>query len=85
MQSAWDDRGQGTLTVRQQEGDSAGPSAQVVFTMESGRILINSAVYKGIKPQPVGACSLLMFIEGVASEEVTCMSLSCMLRKPEAR
>ena len=38
--------------MRQQE-EEGGDSTQVVFTMESGRILVNSAVYRGIKPQQV--------------------------------
>jgi hypothetical protein len=51
-QAAWDDRGHGTLTVREQKsGESAGTasSANIVFTTESGRILVNGEVYKGIK------------------------------------
>ncbi|KAK9908075.1 hypothetical protein WJX75_002463 [Coccomyxa subellipsoidea] len=51
-EAAWDDRGHGTLTVREQKsGESAGTasSANIVFTTESGRILVNGEVYKGIK------------------------------------
>lgn len=39
------------LTVRansQQEGSDTSPSTQVVFTMDSGRVLVNGAVYKGM-------------------------------------
>ena len=43
---AWKEKGQGLLTVRQPAG--GGPSA-VVFTTEAGRVLVNAALYKGIK------------------------------------
>jgi hypothetical protein len=43
---AWKEKGQGLLTVRQPAG--GGPSA-VVFTTEAGRVLVNAALYKGVK------------------------------------
>ena len=56
-QDAWNDRGQGTLTLRQEqqpEGDSSNPPAtNVVFTVESGRILVNGALYKGMQIKTV--------------------------------
>ena len=81
MQNTWDDRGQGTLTVRQQEEDGAGPLTQVVFTMESGRILINSAVYKGIKPQLVSPCCSSSCKGGQYG--FACVSHLCMLPWPK--
>lgn len=36
------------LTVRQPAGEGMGPP-QVVFTTESGRVLVNAALYKGVK------------------------------------
>lgn len=53
MQVGWDDRGKGTLTVRQgkAEGDQAAGSANIVFTMESGKVIVNGAVYKGLRAQ----------------------------------
>lgn len=53
-QAAWDDRGHGTLTVRQQASEDDSPaSANIVFTTESGRILVNGGVYKGIQVKQV--------------------------------
>ena len=53
----WDDRGKGTLTVRQGRGedDQPGASTHIVFTMESGRVIVNGAVYKGLRAQKVSA------------------------------
>lgn len=49
-QQEWVDRGRGMLTVRasSQENSGTSPPAQVVFTMDSGRVLVNGAVYKGM-------------------------------------
>ena len=51
----WDDRGKGTLTVRQSKGSDDGTAGltNIVFTMESGRIIVNGSVYKGLKTQKV--------------------------------
>ena len=53
MQIGWDDRGKGTLTVRQSkaEEDETAESANIVFTMESGKVIVNGAVYKTLKIQ----------------------------------
>ncbi len=55
MWQAWKEKGQGLLTVRQPAsadgGARAGPS-QIVFTTESGRVLVNAALYKGVKVVP---------------------------------
>ncbi len=60
----WDDRGKGTLTVRQSkavEGQAAG-SANVVFTMESGKVIVNGAVYKGLRAQKVSLHLMLLLL-----------------------
>ena len=51
----WDDRGKGTLTVRRSKGSDDGIAGltNIVFTMESGRIIVNGSVYKGLKTQKV--------------------------------
>ncbi|BDA44989.1 hypothetical protein COCOBI_06-4680 [Coccomyxa sp. Obi] len=70
--ATWDDRGSGTLTVRQQlEEDGAGsaPSANIVFTTESGRILVNGGVYKGIKLNPAKKPSMVVTNLTLATEE----------------
>ena len=55
MWQAWKEKGQGLLTVRQPAsadgGARAGPS-QIVFTTESGRVLVNAALYRGVKVVP---------------------------------
>ena len=52
---AWDDRGKGTLTVRQSRDSDDGNAGltNIVFTMESGKIIVNGSVYKGLKTQKV--------------------------------
>ena len=49
------------LTVRAnpQEDSGTSPSTQVVFTMDSGRVLVNGAVYKGMSITKVG-CNVSM-------------------------
>ena len=37
--------------MRQPAGEGTGPP-QVVFTTESGRVLVNAALYKGVKVVP---------------------------------
>lgn len=56
LQNGWDDRGKGTLTVRQsksEDGQDAGFTTNIVFTMESGKIIVNGGVYKGLRAQKV--------------------------------
>ncbi|KAK9825913.1 hypothetical protein WJX81_005791 [Elliptochloris bilobata] len=48
---AWKEKGQGLLTVRQPASGGTGPP-QIVFTTESGRVLVNAALYKGIRVVP---------------------------------
>ncbi len=61
MQVGWDDRGKGTLTVRQSkaEEDQTAESANIVFTMESGKVIVNGAVYKTLKIQKARCSSSL--------------------------
>ena len=69
MQTDWVDKGRGTLTVRassQPEGSSTSVSTQVVFTMDSGRVLVNGALYKGlsitkVRQKPVPQPQALLF------------------------
>jgi len=48
----WKDRGTGTLTIRQsKEPSSSGSNASyLVFTTDSGRVLLNAPLVKGLKP-----------------------------------
>lgn len=48
---AWKEKGQGLLTLRQPSGGGSGP-AQIVFTTEAGRVLVNAALYRGVKVVP---------------------------------
>ena len=43
--------------MRQSKGedDQPGASTHIVFTMESGRVIVNGAVYKGLRAQKVSA------------------------------
>ena len=61
MQVGWDDRGKGTLTVRQSKAkeDETAESANIVFTMESGKVIVNGAVYKTLKIQKARRSSIL--------------------------
>ena len=51
LAQAWKEKGQGLLTVRQPAGEGTRPP-QVVFTTESGRVLVNAALYRGVKVVP---------------------------------
>ena len=70
LQVGWDDRGKGTLTVRQSkaEEDKTAGAANIVFTMESGKVIVNGAVYKGLRAQkarcsPTLCCSLVFWLQ----------------------
>jgi hypothetical protein len=61
----WKDKGQGTLTLRRATGEQAAASRPYfVFTTDSGRILINAPLVKGMKPtsNPKAPASLIMFL-----------------------
>jgi hypothetical protein len=58
----WEDRGRGNLTLRrakQQPGDSGPNTPFLVFTMESGRVLLNASLYKGLSMQQQKAMVLM--------------------------
>ena len=57
----WKDKGAGTLTLRRPVG---GGSAFLVFTTDSGRVLIRAPLIKGMKPttNPKTPANLIMFL-----------------------
>lgn len=46
----WKDRGLGTLTLRKATDPEASKSPYLVFTTDSGRVLVNAPLVKGIRP-----------------------------------
>ena len=78
-QREWVDRGRGVLTVRansQPEGNGTTPSTQVVFTMESGRVLVNGALYKGMSITKVN--NSLLYTECVCLPPCSCVADACV-------
>jgi hypothetical protein len=46
----WKDRGLGTLTLRKATDPEASKTPYLVFTTDSGRVLVNAPLVKGIRP-----------------------------------
>lgn len=76
---SWADRGMGTLTVRQPKGATGG--GYIVFTMESGRVLLNARLYKNMRvnQQPNKGSHVMMVLpvtsEGGAGQTLTLFRL----------
>jgi hypothetical protein len=58
----WKDKGAGNLTLRRPAGGGGG--AFLVFTTDSGRVLIRAPLIKGMKPttNPKTPANLIMFL-----------------------
>lgn len=75
----WKDKGTGTLTLRRATGaEGAGKRPYFVFTTDSGRVLINAPLVKGMKPttNPKVPTSVIMFlISSVDGQEERAMHM----------
>ncbi|GAB4821888.1 hypothetical protein N2152v2_008934 [Parachlorella kessleri] len=61
----WKDKGAGTLTLRRAKGEAAaGKLPYLVFTTDSGRVLINAPLVRGMKPtcNPKTPANFAMFL-----------------------
>ena len=62
----WKDRGTGAFTVRlsKPEEGSSGQVSYIVFTTDSGRVLINAPIVKGLKPMinPKSPANVIMML-----------------------
>lgn len=61
----WKDKGQGLMTLRRATGEgTAGKQPYLVFTTDSGRVLINAPLLKNMKPTqpPKAPATLIMFL-----------------------
>lgn len=60
----WQDKGKGTVTLRKSTAESANRAPYLVFTTDSGRILLNAALPKGMKPtiNPKAPANVLMML-----------------------
>ena len=64
----WKDRGAGMVSLRRGKDLTASSSAYLVFTTDSGRILLNAPLVKGLKPQVPAKkpqCLLMMLFSKV--------------------
>jgi hypothetical protein len=73
VDGAWSKRGPGTLTVRRPAApsDSGGRAPYLVFTTDTGRVMISAPLLKGVKPvvQPKQAGTVLLMLVNTAGGE----------------